>query len=321
MSGPLTDPVQLGEGGESLSIITPCLNRVGMIREAIDSVVSQGYPQVEHIVVDGGSTDGTLEVLADYPHLTVISGPDRGLYDALNKGIAAASGAVVGLLNSDDHYLPGVFEQIMSEFARQTEVELLSGGAVVFRESGADGASGPILRRFPTRSHGLLIDTNVTMGVPIINARFFRRALLTRVGPFALDYPVAADREWLLRLLTGGVTQAVIEQDVMAYREHAGSLTTHQRSPRATAHCREHLAIAGHYLDAPTTPSRVRQVCAQWYQKDAVVGAIEALRSGRLAEAWQFACAGTARSLWWPLHLVGSGLWRLLRLRWLRDTP
>ena len=85
-----------------LSIITPTLNRAHFLEEAIESVRAQDFPDCEHLIVDGGSTDGTLEMLARHPHLRVVSEPDRGLYDALNKGLRLGSGEIVGLLNSDD---------------------------------------------------------------------------------------------------------------------------------------------------------------------------------------------------------------------------
>lgn len=75
-----------------ICIITACLNRVGYISQAIASVLVQGYSATEHIVVDGGSTDGTLELLARYPHIKVVSGLDKGMYDALNKGLDLATG-------------------------------------------------------------------------------------------------------------------------------------------------------------------------------------------------------------------------------------
>ena len=70
--------------GLLLSIVTPCLNRARFVQEAVESVLQQNYSQVEHIVVDGGSTDGTLDILRSYPHLHILSEPYRGMYDALN---------------------------------------------------------------------------------------------------------------------------------------------------------------------------------------------------------------------------------------------
>ena len=86
---------------ETFSIITPCLNARSFIAEAIESVLAQQIPDVEHIIMDGGSTDGTLEILKKYPHLVVVSGPDHGMYDAINQGIGISNGEWIGLLNAD----------------------------------------------------------------------------------------------------------------------------------------------------------------------------------------------------------------------------
>ena len=90
----------------SFSIITPCLNALDTLPAALDSIRRQGYPDVQMVVVDGGSQDGTAEYLAS-TETTWISEPDRGLSDAVNKGLALATGDVIGWLNADDEYLPG----------------------------------------------------------------------------------------------------------------------------------------------------------------------------------------------------------------------
>ena len=90
-----------------VSVVTPSLNQAAYIEEAILSVREQDYPRIEHIVVDGGSTDGTLEILRRHPHVVWSSEPDEGQADALNKGFARARGTVLGWLNADDRYLPG----------------------------------------------------------------------------------------------------------------------------------------------------------------------------------------------------------------------
>lgn len=87
-----------------VSIITPSFNSMPYIRDNIESVLMQGYSNLEHIIIDGGSTDGTLEVLKSYSHLKWISERDRGQSDALNKGFRMAKGAIIGWLNSDDSY-------------------------------------------------------------------------------------------------------------------------------------------------------------------------------------------------------------------------
>src|SRR5438270_8446386 len=89
-----------------VSIVTPSLNQARFLGEAIESVRAQTYAPIEHIVVDGGSTDGTLEILAEYDGLRSVSEPDRGQSHALNKGFTMAQGDVLGWLNADDTYEP-----------------------------------------------------------------------------------------------------------------------------------------------------------------------------------------------------------------------
>ena len=97
-----------------ISIITVCLNSKRTIEQTIQSVIGQAHDNCEYIVIDGGSTDGTLEILKKYDGSisTIISEPDEGIYDAMNKGIALATGDIIGILNSDDWYEPGIFKLV-----------------------------------------------------------------------------------------------------------------------------------------------------------------------------------------------------------------
>jgi glycosyltransferase involved in cell wall biosynthesis len=98
-----------------ISIITPSFNQARYIVATIESVMAQGYPNLEHIVIDSSSTDGTLEHLKRYSHLKVVSEPDRGHADAINKGFALATGDIWGFLNSDDTLLPGALHRVAGE--------------------------------------------------------------------------------------------------------------------------------------------------------------------------------------------------------------
>lgn len=97
----------------NISIITPSFNSAKYIEDCILSVLNQNYPNFEHIIIDGGSTDGTIEILKKYPHLIWISEPDEGQSHALNKGFKMASGEIIGWLNSDDIYLPNTFNKVV----------------------------------------------------------------------------------------------------------------------------------------------------------------------------------------------------------------
>jgi hypothetical protein len=111
-----------------LSIVTPSFNRAAFVRETIESVLSQGYPDLEYVVVDGGSTDATAAIVSEYAHRLSwwVSEPDGGMYDAINKGFAHTTGEVMAWLNSDDKYLPWTFSVVGEIFASLPEVEWLT---------------------------------------------------------------------------------------------------------------------------------------------------------------------------------------------------
>src|SRR5262245_35446216 len=110
-----------------ISVVTATINRRDLLRRAIESVIAQGLGDVEHIVVDGLSTDGTLEMLCSYPHLVAVSERDNGLYEAWNKGIARATGNLVCILNDDDEIPTGAFARARAALREQPDLELLSG--------------------------------------------------------------------------------------------------------------------------------------------------------------------------------------------------
>jgi glycosyltransferase involved in cell wall biosynthesis len=206
-----------------ISVITATLNRKEFIGAAIESVLVQNYPHFEHWIIDGGSSDGTLEFLKKYPHLKVLSEPDRGVYDAWNKGIDRASGDLVSILNSDDVYAPGAFHSCANLVAGSPSVLVVSGGCRIVRTARNGGEVE--MHRYQNPRHYRLSVRNATVGLPIINSRFFRRSLFDRLGRFNLAYPVASDREFLIRASLAGVTDICTPKIFYHYLWHTGSLT------------------------------------------------------------------------------------------------
>ena len=247
-------------GRPRISIVTPTLNRARYLGEAIDSVLAQNHPDVEHIIVDGMSTDGSAELLARHPHLRVIREPDTGLYDALNKGLRAASGEIIGHLNSDDLYAPGVFAEVADAFAAP-DVDAVFGGAEVFEGDAPEHRR--VVRRFARPEDIELSVFNTTVGVPITNARFFHRRVYDRVGYADLRYRIAADRDFLLRVALTAPTEVVLSQVVYHYRQHAGSLTIHSDSPHAATPSssgrRPNLSERGPHTNWPQ-PAAIRKI-------------------------------------------------------------
>lgn len=208
-------------GRPFFSIVTPCLNRAGSIGSAIESVMAQRYPLFEHLVVDGGSTDGTLSVLARYPHLRVISEPDRNLYDAINKGLRRARGDVVGLLNSDDVYAPGAFEAAGRAFT-DPAVEMVIGGAEIFTR---DDDRETVTRRYTGPRATGPREANAVGNVTLINGCFWRPSLHDRIGLFDDRFPLAADKDFWMRLVLDAPEHRSLDRVLYRYLSHPGSLT------------------------------------------------------------------------------------------------
>jgi len=174
-----------------ISVITVCRNSAATIERTIKSVLSQTYPGIEYIIIDGGSTDGTLAIIECYrAHIhTLISEPDSGVYEAMNKGIARASGEWVHLLNSDDYYA--------SNDALATAVSQLLPGrtnyCVLLRDYAGviQGAC-----RFPYRWWKLYISAKLPHPAMIIS-----RAQYRDIGAYDATLRIAADHDFILRML------------------------------------------------------------------------------------------------------------------------
>jgi glycosyltransferase involved in cell wall biosynthesis len=205
-----------------ITLVTPTLNAGRYVSETLASVRSQGWPDLEHIVMDGGSTDDTLEILGRDSDVRVESGPDAGLYDAINRGVALASGDVVGFLNADDVLAAGALAAVGRAFVAHPGAQMVSGGAEVFRTT---AAGAEILSHVNDDGAKALREQDVIHGSPILNARFFRRGLLDRVGPFDTRWPRCADFDFLMRVLEVNPERAVVDQVVYHSRAHADSLT------------------------------------------------------------------------------------------------
>jgi len=221
-----------------ISVITVCFNAASTLKDAVESVLVQVPDakapfELEYIVVDGGSTDGTLELLAPYREriATLISEPDQGLYDAMNKGVQAATGDVVAILNADDVY---------------ASTDVLARVAATFRDSGAEAVYGDL--HYVSADDLTQVTRHWSAGaytpgafrrgwMPPHPALFVRRACYQRWGLFTLALRSAADYELMLRFIhrhgmslaylpktlvlmrAGGVSNASLKHRIRAHRE------------------------------------------------------------------------------------------------------
>jgi len=251
-----------------ITIITPVLNRADMIAEALNSVALQGYPAVEHIVIDGGSTDGTVKILKQAPGIHWISEPDRGLYDAVNKGIRLATGDIIGHLNSDDILLPGAFAAVAEGFGRDRSVEAVCGGAQVVRWQ--PGGKTQTVKTYRSERIKRLDWHSVTLGVPITNARFFRRSWYRRAGFYDLHYKLAADRDFLIRSMILGMRTAPLERTLYQYRMHPGSLTISADLRQNRRLHEEYRSLARSYMIRADSPEELRRMACRWFAVETV---------------------------------------------------
>jgi glycosyltransferase involved in cell wall biosynthesis len=174
-----------------VSVVTPSLNQARYLREAIESVRAQRYPHVEHIVVDGGSIDGTLEILAEYDHVRWISEPDRGQSHALNKGFALARGEVFGWLNADDAYPPNAVGEAVAALADR---------GLVYADITRINDDGVNPRRIETRREwDLWTEANLGCGI-FSPAVFFTRAAYEAVGGIDESLHLTMDYDLWLKI-------------------------------------------------------------------------------------------------------------------------
>src|SRR5262249_2079867 len=119
-----------------MSVVTPSLNMLGYLSRCCASVADQMGPLCEHLVVDGGSTDGTIDWLAGQRRIRSILGPDRGMYDAINKGFLASTGGILSYLSCDEQYLPGALQFVSTYFETHPETDVVFGDTLVTRPDG-----------------------------------------------------------------------------------------------------------------------------------------------------------------------------------------
>jgi glycosyltransferase involved in cell wall biosynthesis len=180
-----------------ITIITACLNAHETLESCFASVVAQRNVEIEHILIDGGSTDGTLDVIDKYSdHIArVVSGPDNGIYDAMNKGLRLATGDVIGILNADDMYFNEYcLQTVVDEFERSQAASVF-GDLVYIRPDNLDR----VVRYY--RSNHFSINHFARGWMPAHPTFFVKRACYERYGLFKTDYRIAADYELLVRFL------------------------------------------------------------------------------------------------------------------------
>lgn len=248
-----------------VSVITPSFNQGAFILDTIHSVCAQNCDSLEHIIMDGGSTDNTLEVLRENEHLGYkwFSQPDGGQSCAINKGIAMAQGQIIGWLNSDDCYLPGFFSSALSVFDSDPSVAVVYGDYVKIDETGSVTA----LRRQPRFDDKVCLHAYLT--IPS-QAALIRKSSLEQTGGLVReDLHYAMDHELFLRLSQVGKT-VHIRQYFGAFRLHSASKSISQS---------EHFGVEGakirHQYSGVSNPMALKLLSAAYKAKTCCLFALD----------------------------------------------
>lgn len=204
-----------------VTIITSCYNREQTIRGCIESVLSQDYPDIEYIVVDGASKDNSLNIINEYKDKIskIISEPDHGMYEAINKGIRAATGDVIGLVHSDDFLFSNQTVSHIVQRFEETHADFLYGDGLFVNPENTD----KVVRNWIGGSYRLW---KVRHGwLPLHPTCYVRRDVMERKGLYNESYKIAADSDFLFRYLLGGELSVTYLKEYIV-RMRMGGLST-----------------------------------------------------------------------------------------------
>lgn len=209
-----------------VSIITPCLNSEKTIRDTIESVLNQSYKNIEYIIVDGGSTDDTIKIINEYRpefhgRMRLISGKDKGVYDAMNKGIKASRGFLIGIINSDDYYEPNAVENIKGNMT-DDKYQVIYGYCRLWNRRHPIG----ILRN----RHENLTDAMIPHPTCFVTREVYRD-----LGIFLNTFKIANDYELMIRLYKSGRVKFVQVDQVIANFREGGLSSDIKRAMREKA--------------------------------------------------------------------------------------
>lgn len=232
----------VGSPWPKISIITPSFNQAKFIEETIRSVIVQGYPNLEYIIIDGGSTDGSVEIIKKYEENIHywISEPDLGVYDALNKGLERSTGEIIGFINSDDIYCGNIFNELAHFFHENTNIDAIIGNSFINK----DNKIIPIDQN-NYESNPLWV---ILFGTPSINAWFFKKNVISDLGVFDTNFLIASDRDFLIRFIFNRKILKFWDSDVYTYRSHVGSKTISFTDENKEKILKEHIQIAKKHL-------------------------------------------------------------------------
>lgn len=279
---------RLKEDGYRVSIITVVRNGVETIEQTILSVLGQTYKNIEYIIIEGQSTDGTLQIIEKYSRFidSFISEPDEGLYDAMNKGIRRATGEIIGIINSDDWYAEDAVERVVN-YLNGNNVDVVYGNVIHVYQDGSE----KLWKKMPLET----IRYRTAVQHPSV---FIKKEIYYKYGGFDLDYAVSADYELLLRLYSKDIRFGFVNS-IVAYYRRGGFSSKFYRKGIA-----EHREISLKYINSSPDKIETLAKIKDWYNWSSF--SLEIKNKKQLLA--ELLCTYFQKSLQ-KISIFGTGIW------------
>jgi glycosyltransferase involved in cell wall biosynthesis len=284
----------------SISVVVFCRNAAATIERALASVVEQDTPGVELLVLDGESTDGTVDIIRHYQEKIDYwrSTPDGGPTHAINEGVKRATGDIICLLPADDWLEPGALKAVAQEFASDVDLDVLSCGTriVHFDAGGRMHVDAVFL------SPGIL-DFNMQNIVrfPLTAARFIRRRAYERFDGHDLQYRISNDFDFLARVCIARLKSKVLPRLVYTYRRHAGSSTLSGNPDMVFAMMKDNIQIVAHHLAHSNPGPSDRRALIGMHGRSSARLAWMLMRRGKPADALRVLLKAVQLNWIWPM--------------------
>ncbi|MBY3515015.1 glycosyltransferase [Rhizobium laguerreae] len=317
------NPIEYPERQPLVSIVMPTRNHAHFIRQSIDSVISQSYAKIELLVMDGASTDNTVEILKEYGNrIRWISEPDKGQADAINKGMELVSGDILAYLNSDDILLPGAVARAVRYFSDHPECDIVYGNADYIDVNGVvTGSYATAEYTFERLMHDCCVCQP---------AAFWKRRIVDRIGPFDASLQTAMDYEYWLRMATSGAILHHTIEKLAQSRLHEDAKTLAMRGKifeEVFAICERHGGYVSfsyflglwsyRFYEAWRGGGALRRVAPRAYKLAALIHFIgQMMRIGMDREKTAY----VGRTLFGVVENRSPGIGKLIRKMWANST-